>query len=173
MADKLRRACWSLVWLALYRPSPVPLHGWRRVLLRAFGARVGEGAHPYPSARIWAPRNLVMEAGSCLASEVDCYNVAVVRVGEGAIVSQKTYLCAASHDFRDASFPLVTAPIEIGAGAWVAAGAFVGPGVTVGARAVVGACAVVMKSVAPGAVVAGNPAKSVGRRDAPAEDGAR
>jgi putative colanic acid biosynthesis acetyltransferase WcaF len=53
---------------------------------------------------------------------------------------------------------LVTAPIRIGPGAWVAAGAFIGPGVTVGDGAVVGAGAVVMRDVEPWTVVAGNPA---------------
>ena len=53
--NQLGRALWGIAWLLLYRPSPRPLHGWRRLLLRCFGARVGRGAHPYPSARIWAP----------------------------------------------------------------------------------------------------------------------
>jgi acetyltransferase-like isoleucine patch superfamily enzyme len=39
------------------------------------------------------------------------------------------------------------------------------PGVVVGARALVGAGSVVTRAVAPGAVVAGNPARSVGARD--------
>jgi putative colanic acid biosynthesis acetyltransferase WcaF len=55
-----RRVAWNLVWVLLYRPSPTPLHGWRRMLLRLFGAEIGAGAHPYPSARIWAPWNLEM-----------------------------------------------------------------------------------------------------------------
>jgi len=33
LGDKLRRAVWNAAWLLLYRPSPIPLHGWRRLLL--------------------------------------------------------------------------------------------------------------------------------------------
>ena len=58
--NKLGRLAWHLVWLTLYRPSPTPLHAWRRWLLRLFGAHIAAGAHPYPSARIWAPWNLRM-----------------------------------------------------------------------------------------------------------------
>jgi acetyltransferase-like isoleucine patch superfamily enzyme len=49
-------------------------------------------------------------------------------------------------------------------GASIGAGTVVLPGVTIGAGALVGAGAVVTKSVAPGDVVVGNPARPVGRR---------
>lgn len=142
----------------LYRLSPTVLHGWRRMLLRCFGGCIGVGAHPYPRAKIWAPWNLIMEAHSCLANDVDCYCVAPIRVGAHATVSQYSYLCAASHDHRDPSMPLIVAPIVIEPYAWVAADVFVGPGVTVGEGAVVGARSTVIQDVAPWTVVAGSPA---------------
>lgn len=163
-ADKLRRLCWQMAWALLYRPSPTPLHGWRRFVLRTFGARVGVGAHPYPGARIWAPWNLVLGPGSCLGPGCDIYNVARVELGARAIVSQKAYLCTASHDIRDPGFALIAAPIVLRDGAWVAAAAFVGPGVTLGRNAVAGACAVVTRDVVAGSVVAGNPARPVASR---------
>jgi putative colanic acid biosynthesis acetyltransferase WcaF len=62
------------------------------------------------------------------------------------------------------NMPLVTAPIRVGEGAWVAACAFVGPGVTIGEGAVVGARAVVTKNVEAWTVVIGNPAKFIKKR---------
>jgi len=59
---------------------------------------------------------------------------------------------------------LIKAPIRIGDGAWVCADVFIGPGVKVGRGAVVGARAVVVKDVADGVVVAGNPAIPVGKK---------
>jgi putative colanic acid biosynthesis acetyltransferase WcaF len=96
---------------------------------------------------------------SCLSDGVDCYCVDRVRLGEFVTVSQYCFLCTASHDYTDPDFRLTTAPITVGARAWVAAGAFVGPGVTVGEGAVVAARACVVKDVAPWAVVGGNPAR--------------
>lgn len=162
--NQLARVAWAGVWLVLYRPSPKPIHGWRRFLLRLFGAKVGRAAHPYPRAWVWAPWNLEMGDHSCLADGVDCYCVAPIRLGRSALVSQRAFLCAATHDYTDPEFPLVPKPIAIGDGAWVAAEAFVGPGVTVGAGAVVGARACVTKDVEPWAVVAGNPARAIKRR---------
>lgn len=163
-ADKMRRALWGMTWLLLYRPSPTPFHGWRRFLLRLFGARVGAAAHPYPAAWIWAPWNLEMGARSCLANGVDCYSVARVSLGAGAIVSHRAYLCSASYDFNDAGFSLMSGAIRIGDGAWIAAEAFVGPGVSVGDYGVAGARAVVVRDVAAGDVVGGNPARIIGKR---------
>jgi acetyltransferase-like isoleucine patch superfamily enzyme len=51
-------------------------------------------------------------------------------------------------------------------GASIGGGVTLLPGVVVGARALVGAGSVVTRSVEPGTVVAGNPARAIGRRDA-------
>ncbi len=163
-SDRVSRLAWTVTWALLARWTPVPLHGWRRLLLRIFGARIGADAVIYPSARVWAPWNLVMHSGSCLAEGADCYNVATVTIGTGAIVSQRAYLCTAGHDLHRSDFPLIAGPISIGAGAWVAAEAFVGPGVTIGERGVAAARAVVVHSVGPDEIVASNPAKVIGRR---------
>ncbi len=164
-ANRAARALWGAVGLVLFRPTPRPLHAWRRFLLRCFGARIGRGARVYASAKIWAPWNLTMGDFSVLGDDVDCYAVDRIEIGAHAVVSQYAHLCAATHDIDRPNFPLVTRPIRIGAGAWVAAGAFVGPGVTVGDGAVVGARAVVFRDVAPRAVVAGNPARVLRTRD--------
>jgi len=169
-ANRLRRALWNLVWLLLYRPSPTPLHAWRRLILRAFGATIAAGAHPYPRARIWAPWNLHMDLDSCLSNEVDCYCVAPVYLGKHATVSQYSYLCSASHDHREVPMPLVTAPIRIEDEAWVAADVFVGPGVTVGRGAIVGARSTVTHDIAAWHVVAGSPPRVL-RMRAPFERG--
>ncbi len=162
--NKLARLVWNLVWLFLYRPSPVPFHAWRRFLLRCFGATIEEGAHPYPSAKIWAPWNLTMRKHSYLSHQVDCYCVDKIELGINVTVSQYSYLCTASHDYTQRDMPLITAPIIIGADAWVTADVFIGPGVTIGEGAVVGARSTVTRSVLPWTVVAGSPPKVIKER---------
>ncbi len=158
------RVIWQVTWMFLYRPSPTQMFGWRRALLRCFGAKVGANAHPYPQCRIWAPWNLTMGTDSCLANDVDCYSVDKVTLGKSAIVSQQAMLCTATHDYNDPEFKLVTKPISIGAHAWIGARAFVGPGVAVGDGAVVGAASAVFQSVESWTVVGGNPARILKKR---------
>lgn len=131
-----------------------------------FGASIGKGVKIYPHACIWAPWKLTAADNSVIGDGVDCYSVDRITLEEGAVVSQRAYLCTAGHDFNDPSFPLVTAPIKIGRDAWVAAEAFVGPGVIVGDGAVVGARSVIRRNVSPLHVVAGDPAILVSVRNA-------
>ena len=159
--ERIGRLCWNVVWGLLYRPSPVVLHSWRCFLLRLFGASVGQGVHPYPSSRVWAPWNLALRDGACLAGGVDCYNVAKIEIEERAVVSQRTFLCTASHDYTSDLFLVLAAPISIGRDAWVAAEAYVGPGVRIGEGAVVGARSVVLSAVEDWTVAAGHPARKL------------
>jgi putative colanic acid biosynthesis acetyltransferase WcaF len=53
----------------------------------------------------------------------------------------------------------VTAPIVIGAHAFIGARAFIMPGISIGAHGIVGAGSVVTKNVAPHTMVKGNPAR--------------
>ena len=165
LRNKLGRTVWNIVWLLLFRPTPKVLYGWRRFLLRMFGAEIGRGAIVKPSVRVWAPWNLTIGDYSCLSFDVDCYCVAPIHIGAQATVSQYSFLCTASHDYSHPQMPLVIAPIVIGDGAWVCADVFVGPDVTIGKGAVVGARASVFRDVDAYAVVAGNPATFIKKRE--------
>lgn len=159
-----------LLWAAgqvVFRCSPRPLFGFRRWLLRLFGARIGQAVNVYPSSHIYFPWNLEMGDWSCLGEWSLVYNLGLVKVGERATVSQRVHLCAGTHDYRDPAMPLLKLPITVEASAWICADAFVGPGVTVGEGAVVGARAVAVKDVPAWTVVAGNPARVIKERPRP------
>lgn len=162
--NKFTRVLWNIVRFSLYRSSPSVFHGWRRFLLRCFGAKVGVGAHPYPTANVWAPWNLEMGDGSCLSHHVDCYNVAKITLGKGATISQYSFLCTATHDYTKVDFPLLVAPIHIGSNVWVTADVFIGPGVSVGEGAVINARSSVFSDIEPWVVAKGNPARAYKKR---------
>ena len=162
---RLYRSVWNIAWALFAAWTPIPLHRWRVLLARLFGGEIDWTAHIYPSARIWYPANLSMGAHACLAERVNCYTMAPIRIGSGAVVSQGAYLCSGTHDIRDPSFQLVALPIVIGCEAWVAAESFVGPGVTIGEGAVLGARGVTLRDLEAYTVYVGNPAAAVGKRE--------
>jgi putative colanic acid biosynthesis acetyltransferase WcaF len=162
--NRLGRILWIIVWCVFFRFSPVIFHGWRRFLVRCFGGSIGKGANLYPSAKVWAPWNLIMEENSCLSHGVICYNVASVHLGKNVTVSQYSHLCTATHDYTDQSMALMFAPIRIEDHAWVTADVFVGPGVTIGEGAVINARSSVFSDIEPWTVAKGYPAKSYKKR---------
>lgn len=163
--EKALRLIWGAVWLVLFRPTPRwAFHGWRRQLLRLFGAKVGTGCRISPSCSVWAPWNLEMGDYVALADNVDCYSVAKIRIGTKAAVSQRSFLCAASHDPSSLLRPLRRKPITVQNHAWIAAEVMVLPGVTIGEGTVVAARSVVTKDLPPWRICVGNPCVPKSRR---------
>lgn len=163
-ANRLYRLVWSITWALLASWTPPPLHGWRRLILRLFGAKIGRGARIYGSVRIWYPPNLELGDYAVLGWNVNCYCQGKVVLEDYATVSQYSHLVAGTHNIDDPNFQLFTKPIRICRHAWVASDAFVGPGVTIGEGAVLGGRAVAFKSLDPWTVYVGNPARAVRRR---------
>jgi putative colanic acid biosynthesis acetyltransferase WcaF len=151
----------------LFRPFASRLFKkWRVCILKCFGAKIEWSSHVYASAKIWAPWNLEMGTNATLGPYVDCYNQGKISIGANTVISQKTYLCASSHDYTQKDFPLVLKPIQIGNSVWVATDVFVGPGVIIGNNAIIAARAVVIKEVEENMIVGGNPAKNIKSRNA-------
>lgn len=152
---------WWLVQATLFRASPQVLYGFRRWLLRLFGAKVGIGVIVRPSATITYPWQVEFGDHCWIGDHVVIYSFALIRIGSNAVVSQRSYLCAGTHDYRSEAFDLLGYPIVIGARAWVAADVFIGPGVTVGEGAVVGSRSSVFTDLPAMMVCTGSPAKPV------------
>ncbi len=166
LKHQIIRLLWNIIWPlgTWFLPRSVG-GGWKRFLLCLFGAKIHKTANVYSSAKVYYPANLEMAEYSCLADNVECYNVALVKIGAQSTVSQGAYLCTASHDINDPKHSLITKPIVIEDQAWIGAKAYVGMGVTIGQGAVVGATASVYKDVDPWTVVGGNPAKFIKKRE--------
>jgi putative colanic acid biosynthesis acetyltransferase WcaF len=162
--EQVARVLWGSV-LPLFVFSPRPFWGWRRFLLRLFGASIGPEVHIYPSARITMPWNLEIGESAAIGDRVNLYALGSITIGARATVSQGAHICAGTHDISDPARPLLKPPITIGSDAWVCADAFVGPGVAVGDGAIVGARAVAMKDVPAYAIVVGNPARQIKKRN--------
>lgn len=164
LGNRLARVVWGMSWLVLARWTPPPFHGWRRMVLLAFGAKVAKGARVHASVSVWLPANLELGEHCLIGPGVNLYNQGHITIGARAVVSQGAHLCASSHDVSDPHFQLVLRPISIGAGCWVAAEAFVGPGVTMADGAVLAARGVLFEDAQANTIYRGNPAVAVKER---------
>ncbi|PSH04005.1 MAG: putative colanic acid biosynthesis acetyltransferase [Acidobacteria bacterium] len=162
--NRLLRFLWGIVYALLFRTSPRPMHAWRNFLLRCFGATIGPNSHIYPTARIWAPWNLICEENATIADDVVVYNPLAVRLGSHAILSQQAYLCGATHDYEDPEFPLISFPITLGPYSWVCARATVQPGVNIGEGAILALASVATRDLEPWTVYGGIPARKIKMR---------
>ena len=110
------------------------------------------------------PWNLEMGPRSSIGEHAWVYCLDRIVLDEFAIVGQYCKLITGTHDFRDVTFPLVTRPIRVGYGAWLATASTILPGVAIARLSVVGAGSVISKSTEENCVYAGNPARLVGHR---------
>lgn len=158
-ATKRRRAIWELLVQPLYRLLPRRANGARIFLLRQMGAKIGHTCLVEAGVNVLMPWNLELGDFAAIGRGTEILNFAPVSVGAMTVVSQRSHLCAGSHDYTHPHFPLTFAPIRIGSECWIAAEAFIGPGVTVGNGAVVGARSVATKNLPAWTVCAGNPCR--------------
>jgi putative colanic acid biosynthesis acetyltransferase WcaF len=96
--------------------------------LRLFGAKVGIGVVIRSRVNITFPWKLEIGDHVWIGDEVLILSLAPVRIGTNVCLSQRAFVCTGSHDFRSEGFDLITKPVVIGDGCWVAACAFIGPG---------------------------------------------
>ena len=155
---------WDYVWALTCSWTPKPFNPWRLLVLRLFGAKISGTPFVHQRARIQQPWNLVLHHRACLGDRAVAYSLAAIILHEGATIAQEAYLCTGTHAFDRPDIPLQTAPITVERDVFVGARAFILPGITLGARCIVGAAAVVTRDVAPEIIVAGNPAKPLGKR---------
>jgi putative colanic acid biosynthesis acetyltransferase WcaF len=164
LKHRLARLLWGMTYLLLYRFSPRPMHAWRSLLLRLFGARMGPGCHFYPQGKVWAPWNLFCDDCCTLADQAEIYNPSPIYLESHCIVSQQAYICGATHDYNHSDFPMISYSMRLGAYSWICARASVSPGVNVGEGAVLGLGSVANNDLEPWTVYGGVPAVKIKAR---------
>jgi putative colanic acid biosynthesis acetyltransferase WcaF len=140
------------------------MYGWRRFLLKLFGAKIGKSVIIRPSVKITYPWKLSIGDHSWIGDDVDLYNLGEIQIGANAVVSQKSYLCTGGHDYQSVPFDIYAKPIVVEDEAWIATDVFVAPGLTIGRGAVVGARSTVLTDIPSGMVCVGEPAKPIKKR---------
>lgn len=152
---------WWLVQATLFRGSPQFAYPFRAMLLRMFGAKVGRDTVIRPSVRITYPWKVAIGDFAWVGDDVVLYSLGEIVIGNHAVVSQRSYLCAGDHDFQSESFDIRAKPVTIGDQVWIASDVFVAPGVTIGKGAVIGARSSVFGDMPEAMLCLGTPCKPV------------
>ncbi len=124
----------------------------RGMILRAFGAKIGQGCRIKHGVKIHWPWKLFVGDNTWIGEGAHILNLEDVRLGSNVCVSQDALLCTGSHAIDSPTFEFANAPIEVQDHAWICARAIVLPGTVVGAGAVVSAGATARGRVADAAV---------------------
>ncbi|AJR02868.1 acyl transferase [Siansivirga zeaxanthinifaciens CC-SAMT-1] len=156
---------WWIVYALLFKPSPQVMYGWRRFLLRLFGARIGKKVIIRPSAEITYPWKVCIGNYSWIGDNVVLYSLGDIKIGSNTVISQRSYICTGSHHYTKRNFPIYAKKIVIEDGCWLATDVFVAPGVLIETGTVVGARSSVFKDLKAFSIYAGSPAKFLKKRE--------
>ncbi|MFN6481882.1 MULTISPECIES: WcaF family extracellular polysaccharide biosynthesis acetyltransferase [unclassified Nostoc] len=159
-----KQLLWYFLGSPLVQSDLLPMSGLKVLLLRTFGAKIGQGVRIKPGVRIKFPWRLIVGDHVWIGEDAWIDNLAPVTIESHVCLSQGVYLCTGNHNWNHPDFKLITAPIYIQESSWIAAKAIIGPGVTVGRGAVLTLGGVTSSSLEPMTIYAGNPAQAIKQR---------
>lgn len=158
------RACWF--WCnSVFVNSRFPFSGFKKFVLRLFGAKIGKGVVIKPNVNVKYPWNLVVGDHSWIGENVWIDNLDKVNIGANCCISQGAFLLTGNHDYSKPAFDLIIKPIVLEDGAWVGAKSVVCPGVTVKSHAVLAVGSVATSNLEEWSIYQGNPALKVRDRE--------
>lgn len=152
---------WWLVQSILFKTSPQFMYGWRRFLLRLFGAKIGKKVIIRPNVTITYPWKITIGDYSWVGDNVTLYSLGEIEIGQNVVISQKSYLCTGSHDYTKLDFPIYQNKITIHNECWIATDVYIAPGINIGKGTVVGARSSVFKDLPKNKICIGSPAKII------------
>ena len=160
-AGVLKRFVWHICsWFWLESGILIP-YGFKRSLLRLFGASIARGVIIKPHVQIKYPWNLSIGAHSWIGEHVWIDNLDQVSIGSNVCISQGALILSGNHDYSKSSFDLMVKPIMIEDGAWVGAKSTITQGVNMGSHAVLSVGSVASQDMDPYGIYRGNPAAKV------------
>lgn len=180
------------LWIALFAWIPTPagiglrLLAWRWFFAACGSARFGtaltfagmRNISLGNGVRIGRASFLTSGQGKLLIGDLvaisPCVHIGAdngeIRIGSKTAIGPGTVIRAANHRFDRPDMPIIDqghtgGSIIIEEDVWIGANCVITPDVRIGRGAIVGAGAVVTRNVAPFSIVAGVPAREIGRRD--------
>jgi acetyltransferase-like isoleucine patch superfamily enzyme len=131
--------------------------------------QIGEGAHFEPGCwlTLGPEAKVTIGAGCYLNRNVMLAALESIEIGDHTMLANGCFVGDSDHRYDDRSRPITVqgfaprGPVRIGANCWFGVNSVVTGGVEIGERCVIGSNSVVTKSLPPGVIAAGAPAKVI------------
>ncbi|TWR27011.1 colanic acid biosynthesis acetyltransferase WcaF [Mucilaginibacter achroorhodeus] len=152
---------WWLVQSTFFALSPQVFFGWRRFLLRLFGAKIGNNTSIRPSVKITYPWKLTVGSNTWIGDDTTLYTLGEIIIGNNVAIAHRVYLNTGGHIYTKPTFDIFCEPIIIEDECWITNDVFVASGISIGKGTIVGARSTVLHSLPSNKVCVGCPARPV------------
>lgn len=159
------RLLWYYVNFLFFQSAWLPLSSLKVLLLRLFGASVGQGVTIKPSVNIKYPWRLNIGDYVWIGEHVWIDNLAHVHIGSHVCISQGAMLLTGSHDYKQPTFDLMIGDIVLEDGVWIGAQAVLCPGLTCHSHSVLAVNSVATADMQAYTIYQGNPAIAKRKRE--------
>ena len=155
----------SFPWISVTIIKHIPSKTFRMWLLRIAGAKISTSVSMFASVDVRNPKGLIIEEGCSIGPKVLLDARSGLVLHRNVTVAYDSIIWTLHHDMNSLSFQAIGGPVEIGEYAWICSRSIILPGIKIGKCAVVASGAVVTKDVEDYAIVAGIPARVIGKRE--------
>lgn len=161
----VKRFLWYFTNLIFFKSGWFPINGLKTMLLKVFGAKLGNGVVIKPGVSIKYPWKLRIGDFCWIGENVWIDNLSFVSLGDHVCLSQGAMLLTGNHNYKQATFDLMIGEIILENGVWIGAQAIVTPGVNCFSHAILTVNSVATKDLDAYSIYQGNPAKKVKERE--------
>lgn len=137
------------------------IRGW--FYKNIFNFKLGKGVTIFLEVRFDATSGLVIGDNSVINSSCRIDTRGLVTIGSNVSISEGVSILTADHNPKTPNLQGRTRAVHLYDYVWIGTRAMILPGVTIGKGAVIGAGSIVTKDVPDLTIVAGNPAKPIGK----------
>lgn len=154
----------DFILLILRCVSHIPSHSIRRFFYRIFGVKIGTGSTIHMWCSFFNPTGVKIGEDTIVGDHAFLDGRDLLKIGNHVSIASFVLIYNSEHNINSEDFHATYGKVNIEDYVYIGARVIILPGVTIGKGAVVASGAVVTKDVSPMSIVAGIPAKEIGKR---------